>query len=109
MKIPASAVFDTIGRVRNEAGTTLKVTHAPVFAVFPFDSKDSLDFEPAPALPRMAEGKPSPVVLQATWPEEKSTAPAVDWLQSCYHIGSDDPDAFRSTSTTSARLARKGD
>ncbi len=56
------------------------------------DSKDSLDFEPAPALPRMAEGKPSPVVLQATWPEEKSTAPAVDWLQSCYHIGSDDPE-----------------
>ncbi len=36
LKIPASAVFDTIGRVRNEAGTTLKVTDAPVFAVFPF-------------------------------------------------------------------------
>ena len=91
LKASVSAVFDTIGRAHNDGETSLAVCDAPIFATFPAESKEQIDLEPAPTLPPMSEGKPSPVVLQATWPEEKSTAPAVDWLQSCYHIGSDGP------------------
>ncbi len=92
--LPATpvAVFDTIGREQKPVGTTHQVISAPAIAVFPIGLQNQFEYEPAPSLPPRAEGKPSPVVLQAVWPAEKSTWPWVEGLHSHYWIGSDRPE-----------------
>lgn len=92
LKLPCTSVFDVLGRAVKTESKTLSVNTSPLFAILPPQSQDAFDYTPAQALPPMAEGKPSPVVLQAVWPEDKSASPHVDWLQSCYHIGSDGPE-----------------
>jgi len=92
LPVPPLAVFDTIGRERKPAGTALEVTTDPVLALLPADAEARFECEPAPAMPPRAEGKPSPIVLQAVWPAEKSTWPWVPGLHSHYWIGSDGPE-----------------
>ncbi len=94
IKLPAVpvALFDTIGRQQKLAGTTLEITSAPVLGLFPVGLQNQFEYESAPAMPPRAEGKPSPVVLQAVWPAEKSTWPSVEGLHSHYWIGSDGPE-----------------
>ena len=92
--LPATpvAVFDTIGREQKPVGTTCQVTNAPVIALFPVGLQNQFEYEPASAPPPRVEGKPSPVVLQAVWPAEKSTWPWVEGLHSHYWIGSNGPE-----------------
>jgi hypothetical protein len=87
-----TALFDTIGREQTPAGTTLEITPAPVLGLFPVSLQNQFAYDPAPAMPPRAEEKPSPVVLQAVWPAEKSTWPWVVGLHSHYWIGSDGPE-----------------
>ena len=89
LPVRPAAVFDTIGREQKLAGTMLKVTNAPAFSLFPVGLQNKFEYEPAPTMPPRAKGKPSPVVLQAVWPVEKSTWPWVVGLHSHYWIGSD--------------------
>ena len=94
IKLPATpvAVFDTIGREQKPAGTTLQVGGAPRLALFPAGLQTQFAYEPAPAMPPRAEGKPSPLVLQAVWPAEKSKS-TVPWIpDSYYRIGCDGPE-----------------
>ena len=105
IKLPAApaAVFDTIGRPKKGispifrngpegSARKLDVSPFPVFGLFPVGLQNQFEYEPAPAVPPRAEGKPSPVVLQAVWPAEKSTWPSVAGLHSHYWIGSDGPE-----------------
>ena len=93
VQLPATpvAVFDTIGREQQPAGTTLEVTNGPVLGLFPVGLQNQFEYEPAPTMPPRVEEKPSPVVLQAVWPAEKSTWPWVEGLHSHYWIGSEGP------------------
>lgn len=94
IQLPAtpSAVFDTIGREQKPGETTIEVTNAPMIGLFPVSLQNQFEYAPAPAILPRAEGKPSPVVLQAVWPAEKSTWPKVEGLRSHYWIGSDGPE-----------------
>jgi predicted dehydrogenase len=78
-----------IGREQKPGGATLEVTDAPALGLFNVASQNQFEYEPAPAMPPRAEGQPSPVVLQAVWPPEKSIWPRVEGLHSHYWIGSD--------------------
>jgi hypothetical protein len=94
IKLPVTpvAVFDTIGREQKPAGTTLEVTSAPLLGLFPAGVQAQFDYEPAPSMPPPAAGKPSPLVLQAVWPAEKSKS-TVPWIpNSYYRIGCDGPE-----------------
>ncbi len=62
--------FDHLGRAQ-AAGRALKLTTAPQFAVLPGGSARKLSLTPPPRPPPRLKGKPSPVVLQALWPEDK--------------------------------------
>ncbi|MGA2617871.1 MAG: putative Ig domain-containing protein [Thermoguttaceae bacterium] len=86
------AVFDTIGREQTPTATTLEVTGASVFGLFPVGLQNQFDYEPAATMPPRAEGKPSSVVLQAVWPSENSKS-TVPWVPSShYSIGADGPE-----------------
>jgi hypothetical protein len=94
IKLPATplAVFDTIGREQRPAGTTLDVAQAPVVVLFPPGLRNQFEYEPAATMPPKAEGKPSPVVLQAVVPAEKSKS-KVSWRpDSQYQVDSDGPE-----------------
>jgi len=66
---PASAVFDHLGRAQT-SGDSLSLASAPIFAVLPDDALRERQLNPPPASPELAPGAPSPVVIQAIWPEK---------------------------------------
>ena len=65
---PPKACFDHLGRPKPVAGRTLRLGHAPVFAVLV--SGTPLPLVLPPQTPKRVPGKPSPVVLQALLPVE---------------------------------------
>lgn len=73
LSLPAApaAVYDAIGRTVSDVGATLKLTAAPVYAVFPEKALDSLAMESAPKPPPLKNEKPSPIVLQLAWAKER--------------------------------------
>ena len=64
------SVSDHLGRAR-EPETALKLTTAPVFVVLRDGSFSQATLVPPPAPAPLLKGKPSPVVFQALWPEER--------------------------------------
>jgi hypothetical protein len=66
----AEELFDQLGR-RAATTTRLPLTSAPIFAVFPRGSARHLPLAPPAAPPAKLAHNPSPVVLQALWPEEE--------------------------------------
>jgi hypothetical protein len=65
---PPSACFDHLGRARRVEGRSLKLGRAPLFAVLSTGTR--LEVIPPPKAPEWLAGKPVPVVLQASLPEE---------------------------------------
>jgi len=61
-------VYDHLGRDRGRPGTTLSLTHAPVFVLLGNDH--GLSLLAPPASPPFLRGKASPIVLQALMPEK---------------------------------------
>jgi len=88
-KLPVApeAVYDHLGRPAQAAGEALKLTAAPVFAVLPMGTSAKMNLVSAPIAPPVAKGEPSPVVLQALWPE----APR-DLGRSAYRISGEKPE-----------------
>lgn len=78
-------LFDHLGRAR-AVTKDLQLTEAPIFVILPRGGATQLRLTPPPTPPAKLEGSPSPVVLQALWPEEK-----VDLSRSAYRIGADQP------------------
>ena len=66
---PARACFDHLGRTRSVEGRSLKLGRAPLFALLSTGTK--LPVIPPPKAPEKLGGKPSPLVLQALFPEEQ--------------------------------------
>ena len=81
------AAFDHLGRARAATAETLELSSAPVYLLFAADSleKFARDLPPAPAA-RLG-GAPSPVVIQAVWPQQR-----VALFQSAYRISADKPE-----------------
>jgi hypothetical protein len=48
----------------------LGISAAPVFAILSDDTAKQLQLRPVPQAPVRLLGKPSPVVIQAVWPED---------------------------------------
>jgi hypothetical protein len=65
---PPTACFDHLGRARPVEGRSLKLGRAPLFAVLSTGTR--LEVIPPPKAPEWLAGKPAPVVLQASLPEE---------------------------------------
>jgi len=84
LKLPVAprAGFDHLGRAQ-AVTSELKLTMAPQFAIFPSRGARKLPLIPPPATPPVRRGKPSPVVLQALWPETE-----LDLNLSAYRIPS---------------------
>jgi hypothetical protein len=78
-------VFDHLGRAR-AAARELKLTTAPCFALLAAGSARKVSLTPPPKPPPTLKGSPSPVVLQALWPEDK-----LDLNLSAYRIPSGTP------------------
>lgn len=76
-------VFDHLGRV-GTVDRTLKLSSAPVFAVLKRGQAGKLDLDGPPGASREERGKPSPVVLQALWPSDKT-----DLKESAYRISAE--------------------
>jgi hypothetical protein len=53
------------------SSSEIKLSTAPVFAVFPAGTAKRLTLTPPPPTPDRLGGKPSPIVFQALWPEEQ--------------------------------------
>jgi len=79
-----TGAFDHLGRTIAGAGATLKLSPAPVFAVFPAGTSPKMVLEAPPAPAPKLEGGVSPVVLQAIWPKERR---ALD--KSAYRLGTE--------------------
>ena len=79
-----TGAFDHLGRTIAGAGATLKLSPAPVFAVFPAGTSPKMVLEAPPAAAPKLEGGVSPVVLQAIWPKERR---ALD--KSAYRLGTE--------------------
>ena len=89
LALPAKplAVFDHLGRARSAAAGTWELAEAPLFLLFSGDLREKFALElPPPPAPRL-EGRPSPVVLQAVWPQQR-VAPH----QSAYRIAANKPE-----------------
>jgi len=65
---PPNACYDHLGRARRVEGRSLKLGRAPLIAVLSTGTR--LDVIPPSKVPEWLAGKPSPVVLQASLPEE---------------------------------------
>jgi len=79
--------YDHLGRplARRRA---CRLSSAPVYLVFSREAAGGFpNLEPPPAAPPRLEGKPSPVVLQATWPKAR-----VALRESAYRISSKTPE-----------------
>ena len=72
LPLPGSpgAVFDHLGRVRPSAGS-LVLSPAPIFAILSDEAVKQLLLQPPPKALERLPGEPSPVVIQALWPEER--------------------------------------
>ena len=87
LPVRAVAAFDHLGRARAAAASTLELSSAPVYLVFPADSREKFarDLPPPPAA--RLPGSPSPVVLQAVWPEKRAAAG-----RSAYRVSAAQPE-----------------
>jgi len=83
LPVKPEAVFDHLGRAAADAPQTLRLSSAPVFAVLPAGTAAKFSIEPPPAAPPGSEGSPSPIVLQAVWPQERT-----DLARSAYRVPS---------------------
>ncbi|MBM4020069.1 MAG: hypothetical protein FJ288_17415 [Planctomycetes bacterium] len=84
----AESVYDHLGR----GGPRLRplaLGRAPVFAVFAPGAAAKMALEPPPKSPPALPGEPSPVVLQAVWPKERT-----DLKHSAYRVASDKPQTL---------------
>ncbi len=72
------AAYDHLGRLIDGAAA-MTITKRPTYALLP--SGSSWNIDPAPTMPPMKEGKPSPIVLQAVLPKTKT-----DVNKSAYRI-----------------------
>lgn len=87
-------VYDHIGRHVNDRvvgrnSSSLKITAAPLFVVFPKDASKKFELEKAPQAAPVKSGKVSPIVLQATWSPEKT-----DLKNSAYKIPTNAVSSF---------------
>jgi hypothetical protein len=85
---PPIALFDHLGR-EVAASSQLRLSPAPVLAVLPEGSAGRLSLQPPPATPPLLAGTPSPIVLQASWPQDKTSL-----SQSAYRISSERPEVL---------------
>lgn len=69
LPVQPEAVHDHLGRPR-PAEAPLRLTAAPLFVVLPRGTARRLKLQPPPAARPRLQGEPSPVVLQALWPQE---------------------------------------
>jgi hypothetical protein len=83
LPVAPEELFDHLGR-EVSSGAQVRLTTAPLFAVLPEASERRLSLIPPPAAPTRLAGTPSPVVLQASWPEEETLL-----AHSAYRIRSD--------------------
>ncbi len=80
-------MFDHLGRARSAAAGTWELAETPLFLLFSGDLREKFALEvPPPPAPRL-EDMPSPVVLQAVWPQQR-VAPH----QSAYRIAANKPE-----------------
>ncbi len=79
-------LFDHLGRSR-EPASRLRLSSAPLLALFPEGTAKQFTLEPSPAAPARLPGSPSTVVLQALWPTEK-----IVLSRSAYRVSVDKPD-----------------
>ncbi|MCX6907017.1 MAG: hypothetical protein NTY01_03125 [Verrucomicrobia bacterium] len=70
LPVVPGAVIDHLGRSR-AATSRLPLSSAPLFAALPEGSAKQLLLQSPPVARAALAGKPSPVVIQALWPEEK--------------------------------------
>lgn len=75
------AMFDHFGRASRSVLSAVRLGPTPVLVLFPAGTARQFDLSPSPASPRFEKGKPSPVVLQALWPSDKT-----DLKQSAYRV-----------------------
>jgi len=80
LPVTRQAVYDHLGRPR-EASRELKLGSAPAFVLLPVGAGKKLALVAPPQAPPRLAGTPSPVVLQALWPEDQ-----VDLDKSAYRI-----------------------
>jgi hypothetical protein len=69
LPIAPDAVFDHLGRSRPTTNR-LALTTAPLLVLLPERAAKQFQLRPPPAAPERLLGEPSPVVIQALWPEE---------------------------------------
>lgn len=75
------AMFDHFGRASRSVLSAVRLGPTPALVLFPAGTARQFDLSPPPASPRFEKGKPSPVVLQALWPSDKT-----DLKQSAYRV-----------------------
>jgi hypothetical protein len=89
-----SALYDHLGRakfqVQGEPKTALKISTAPLFAVFDKNAISTVALQSAPQPLALKTEKPSPIVLQVLAPQEKTALS----LSAC-RISSEKPEALR--------------
>jgi hypothetical protein len=78
------AMFDHLGRPYASTLAAVRLSPSPIFVLFQAGTARQFELSPPPAPPRFEKGKPSPVVLQALWPSEKT-----DLKQSAYRLASE--------------------
>jgi hypothetical protein len=71
LPVAPAALFDHLGRSMPPAGTVLRLSLAPIYAVLPPGTAQRLTLAGPPTMPPRQEAKPSPVVLQAVWPRDR--------------------------------------
>ena len=83
LPLPASpaAVFDHLGRPQEMRGPALALTPAPILAAFAPGTTATMTLSPPLKASPHAEGQPSPLVLQAIWPKERT-----DLSRSAYRV-----------------------
>jgi hypothetical protein len=76
LELPAAPqrLFDHIGRELPKLEKTLALTPAPVFVILAPETIKFLPLDPPPAPAEKSAGEPSPVVLQAVWPQASTVA-----------------------------------
>ena len=70
LPVVPDAMFDHLGRNR-PATNRLGLTTAPLLVLLPEGAEKQFQLRLPPAVPERLPGEPSPVVIQALWPEEK--------------------------------------
>ncbi|HEY5912307.1 MAG TPA: hypothetical protein VJA21_17025 [Verrucomicrobiae bacterium] len=69
LPLSPGGLFDHLGR-NLKISADLRLNSGPLIALFPNDAAKRFTLEPPPATPPRLPGAPSPVVLQALWPED---------------------------------------